>query len=174
MTLGFISNRPENLKFRGEENPRNDQNISSIADLAKDKDNLVIHAGRETGKTSLLQKLAIEIIERSEQSLNVPLIINFKELKLGRDQILRSLKQAVHPTDLPEGFTVQQLLKMKVVTIIVDDVNNRDAKKLKQLMDFIKEHEGNRVVLCADGGVFESFGTAWVPDTKTHFSPLFL
>ncbi len=170
----IISNRPENLKFRGEENPRNDQNISSIADLAKDKDNLVIHAGRETGKTSLLQKLAIEIIERSEQSLNVPLIINFKELKLGRDQILRSLKQAVHPTDLPEGFTVQQLLKMKVVTIIVDDVNNRDAKKLKQLMDFIKEHEGNRVVLCADGGVFESFGTAWVPDTKTHFSPLFL
>lgn len=171
-----ISNQPEQLKYNEDVQEEEDENtFFSLADVSASNDNFIINAGREYGKTSLLQKLAIECIEgRKGKALTVPLLINFKELKTGRKQIERSLKQAIHPLDFPSEVTLEQLLKLNMVTVIVDDVNHEDKNKLNKLMEFIEEHSGNRFILCIDSDVHENFGAVWTPDSTINFNMLFL
>lgn len=171
-----VCDRPEQLRYKEtEQEDKKDQPCISINDLGQSKENFILYAGKEYGKTSLLQKIAIACIEdRGGVTLTIPFLINYKELKIGRRQIEKSLKQSLHPTDLPEGVSLDKVLKLHMATIIIDDIDNNDNNKIKMLVKFMEEHRGNRFILCIDGALYENLGAVWMPETNLDFRTIFL
>ncbi len=171
-----ISNQPENLKYK-EDVKEEQKNISfySAKELVQSNENYILYARKEYGKTSLLQKVAIECIESREgETLSVPFLINFKELKVGKNQIQKALKQSVHPAELPEQLNLDKILKLGMATIIIDDLHNKDTNKLNMLTKFMDEYKNNRFILCVEGAIYETLGAAWIPETPIKLNKLFL
>lgn len=102
--------------------------------------NYLFHAHREYGKTTTLKVFALRMLENVNQHSPVlPLYINFSDIKVGSQQILRSLRAAL-PGELPEGITLHMLLELGFMAILVDDVNPEKTRQFEQLRVFVETY----------------------------------
>lgn len=140
--------------------------LSSLSDVATDEDdadqavamndmvrsgeNYVVTGNREFGKTTLLQQFALRALQlaRELESPRLPCMINFQDIRPGRDRMVRLLRAQL-PADMPEGMSLDVLLAAGRVFVVVDDVDLSRDRAYKTLTDFMSEYPRNRYLIAA-------------------------
>jgi hypothetical protein len=90
--------------------PETKKDSIMIEETVTSSSNFVFHGRQEYGKTTLINQIALALLERvaSDHVLTLPILIDFADIKPGHDRIIRVLNAAL-PASL-EGIGMRQLL----------------------------------------------------------------
>lgn len=117
-------------------------NLETIVDSPS---NFVLRVGQAYGATTLLQHIALMLIDQAASpngALTVPSVIDFAEIRPGRDMVTKLVKNNLSAE--PVDFTTAQLLAEGLMTVMIDNVNFADHQRLNLLKDFITKYPRNR------------------------------
>lgn len=119
----------------------------SLSDIVTSKHNYVVSASLETGKSTLLRKIALIIARTATTSpgWTLPVIIQFGAIRNFAKSIERLIRDQI--PDLEIGITY--LLENGLLTVLVDDMDFNIKGKKKALVDFISEYPKCRYILAS-------------------------
>lgn len=111
-----------------------------ITDLVNSKDNFLIYGLKESGKTTLLNKLIIEFTENYKSTDYIPIIIDFNKLGSKRiEQLIRSFLAI-------SSEECRSLMSNNKFVLLIDDISFAENDKLNMIIDFIKENPSSRII----------------------------
>lgn len=133
-------------------------------DFLRDRANFVVLAPAEYGKTTLLKQLALGIVRecKSPATVQVPIFLEFGDLKPVKAKAAAVLRASLLAE--PDGFTLEQLLDAGLTTILIDDVNFGDTKRLNAIRELSSVYPRNRFILTSTKNNTESLSV--VPEVK--------
>ncbi len=159
-----------------EDVPERQEEPISVLQLVESSSNYIMYGGQEYGKTTLLQQVALGLMQRKEASsasITIPALINFIDIRPGQDRIVRLLRSSLQ-SDLPAGISLGACLEEGVVTVLVDDVDISDTTRMKMLRDFISKYRKNRFLFAVAVQTRHTFSTPFqdelVPDAAAGVS----
>ena len=103
--------------------------------------NYIIIAAREYGKTSLLKKIASNIIHNSETVIKpvLPVILNAKQIEESEVAVERAIRGAL--PELPPNTKLKSLLEEGRIALLIDDIDAASPKTLRSIDRFISVYE---------------------------------
>jgi len=117
---------------------RDDKNYY-FNELVHGRDNVILYAAAEHGRTTVLyevqRRLFCESSESSEPLL--PVIIDFEEIKYSMSALQKLIKSRA--IDLPSNIQFNQLLVTGNICLLVDDLDYSDEKKVGLLTQFMNK-----------------------------------
>lgn len=132
--------------------------IVSYGDLLSSDGNFVVSSAQETGKTTLLKHLAMDMAASVHPGQNsdrrIPIYIKFSSLRAYPSYIENLARQYL--PDLPNGFSVSSLLKSGNLCFLFDDVDFAKADKRTALTSFIAANPSCRYILTSSTLFVES------------------
>ena len=159
-----------------EDVPERQEEPISVLQVVESSSNYIMYGGQEYGKTTLLQQVALGLMQRKEASsikVTIPALINFIDIKPGQDRIVRLLRSSLQ-CDLPLGIGLGACLEEGIVTVLVDDVDISDATRMEILRAFISKYRKNRFIFAVATETRHSFSTPFhdelVPDAAAGVS----
>lgn len=104
--------------------------------ICNSTENFAIFGDTNYGKSTLIKRIALELITRcaDPQSLSIPTLFEFCDISLAGDGVLKAIRACAPGLD--EEISLRQLLSAGVLTILVDDVDPADERRLEALMAF--------------------------------------
>ena len=108
--------------------------------------NFVFHGRAEYGKTTLLQQVALNILETTVngEQLSIPFYVRFEDIRPGQRPVFRAIQLSLG-VEL-EGFSLNALLESGSVTLLVDDVRYDDDRRLQLISRFMMAYPRNRFI----------------------------
>lgn len=153
--------------------PQDEEKPVSIGEIVDASENIILFGSPEYGRTTLLQQLAIRLIsDLPEDCVTIPTLINFPEIRAGADRIL-SLVRAGVGTEA-EGFTFRDALDEGLMTILVDDVEFSDRRRLKELDAFVNQFPKCRYIFSSVQDNSDHIGAVPGGISSTTFSHIYL
>ena len=156
--------------------PEREEKPISLPQIVRSNSNHIFYARQEYGKTTLLQQIALQLMEYScdeKFSVTIPIMLSFQEIKAGKDRILRSLRGNLQ-ADLPKGINLSTCLEEGLITILIDDVVFSDSVRMRQLREFVSSYRKNRYLFTTSiderEAQFSLFGEEVVPSTEVPIS----
>lgn len=146
---------------KNELNPINTVSLSSIADLLDIKGNIVIFGQKESGKTILLDKIFIEILNNRRNEGVIPVMLKFSSIKTNIAQSIANIwNERLAET--------QSILKEKKVVLLIDDLLFDDSQQGKEeiIASFLCEYPNVRLIattLSQGGFSFEKTSISKIP-----------
>ena len=118
----------------------------SLDQIVSSAGNIVFHGRAEYGKTTLLQQVALNILEAAVngEKVSIPFYVRFEDVKPGQRPMFRGIQLSLGVEI--EGFSLNTLLESGSVTLLVDDVRYDDDRRLEILSDFIAEYPRIRFI----------------------------
>lgn len=134
--------------------------IVKLDELRRSRENLVIAAPSESGKTTLIRQWALSIAGLSAllNEWSVPAVLRFSELKTFLKGVEGLVKQRVG--SLPLDIKVVDLLDAGMLTIFVDDAELRNSKAKSAFDEFVSKYPSCRYVLLTSDVYFQGVGIA--------------
>ena len=118
----------------------------SLEEIINSAGNFVFHGRAEYGKTTLLQQVALSVLETAVngEQFSIPFYVRFEDIRPGQRPLLRGIQLSLG-VDI-EGFSLNALLESGSVTLLVDDVRYDDDRRLEVLSRFMIEYPRNRFI----------------------------
>lgn len=151
--------------------------VLDFEDIAKSGDNFVVSARSESGKTTTLKRLALELAVQYDNigRPKIPVLLQFGSMR-GYSAYIETLVRQKLP-DLPGGVTVKSLLSDGSLVVLVDDVDFASDGKRKALVQFVSDYPRARYIFASSTTFVESSAlrpeiTPTVPFTRVRMRPL--
>jgi predicted MPP superfamily phosphohydrolase/energy-coupling factor transporter ATP-binding protein EcfA2 len=140
-----------------------------IKDIISSPEKIIFLIGKkESGKTTLLNYIGLEIIEKNSSSnLKVPFYINYKDLPKGVNPMEKAMKNFVYIMD--NKLDIEFLLKNGKCVILIDDLIYLKNKKFDTILNFIKKYPENKYIFVINEDIYFSLGVE--AQTDFPFSP---
>ncbi|WOI56838.1 metallophosphoesterase [Palleronia sp. LCG004] len=120
-----------------------------LEDIIADEQNYIIESYPEHGKTSLLIEICRQIATNAQFANNsrkaIPIHLPFSIFVPGTKRVEKAIRDRLPGT--PPGCDLDVLLKEGCFAICVDDVVYGDAKRIKELRDFVGNYKANRFII---------------------------
>ena len=118
-------------------------NFVTIGDLILDKNKIVLFGMKEIGKTTILNKIYLELAQNFSKYQLIPIILDFSSLK---NKKVKSLISKYLNESMNE---VEVLLKQKKVLILIDNFTEEDSARyaLKSIDEFVKEFPEIKIIM---------------------------
>lgn len=112
-----------------------------LSDFIKNSDNYLIYGLKESGKTTLLNKLMVEFTRLFRYNVDyIPVYLEFSELGNKRiSQIIRDYLSI-------SSEECRNLLSQNRIVLLVDDITFDDKEKLNKIIEFVQETPNNRII----------------------------
>ena len=144
--------------------------IVGFSEIKESSENFVIYSKQEYGKTTLLKQIGHCVLaNQTDGDPILPVLIDFEEIKPGRDRFLRLIKSQL-PDPLPSSLGVKDLLNDGYVLVLIDDVDFTNERKISVLREFIKKYPQNRFILSAEQRFLETLGVVAEFEAAVPFS----
>lgn len=119
-------------------------------------DNIVISAGSETGKSTLLKQIALDFASRPALRLDwtFPALINFSSISAASGSVEKAIRRNL--PDLPGDLNVKGLLASGSMIVLIDDVDFSQKSKRQVLVRFLESYPGCRFILSSSTPFVES------------------
>ena len=112
----------------------------TLSGLINSSDNYLIYGLKESGKSTLLNKLMVEFTKAYKKVEYVPVCMSFNELGTKRiSQIIRDYLSI-------SSEECRNLLSQNKIVLLVDDIDFEDKNKLNQLIEFVQNYPNNRIM----------------------------
>lgn len=149
-----------------------------IEDLISSYKNIIFIGKRESGKTTILQKIAFSGLREFDKSQRVPIYIDLKTLPKGTDRILQAcfqfvLRNVSEDYDINKN-TIRNLIEKGFVRILVDNVCLKNQNDIIKLQDFIKTYPQCKYVLMVEEEFFQTISLKELPDFGLDFDNIYI
>lgn len=129
-----LSNIPETHS-----NP-NDIIYYHLSNFINKSDNYLIYGLKESGKTTLLNKLMVEFTRLYKNVEYIPVYFGFNELGNKRiSQIIRDYLSI-------SSEECRNLLSENKIVLLIDDISFEDKNNLNKIIEFIQKNPNNRII----------------------------
>jgi 3',5'-cyclic AMP phosphodiesterase CpdA len=138
-------------------------------DLIEGKQNYVIIGAPEFGRTTILKEIRYRLTSHSAL-LAIPLVpvfVDFSDIKSNSEQVLRVVRARSY--ELPEGITIESLLKLGRACILIDDVVFSDKRRAAALREFVSEYPKARYIFSMPRNMADVSGIQVRPEMPIHF-----
>lgn len=124
-----------------------------IQDIIENFDNYLICGLKESGKTTLLDKIFIEYIENFNKLKIIPVRINYVDVKI--DGLSRLIQQNLGITKKEYDFLMNQ---KKNIVLIVDGICFDDDERTKVIVDYLENNINCKIITAC-----EIIADSWIP-----------
>ncbi|MBS5934003.1 MAG: metallophosphoesterase [Clostridiales bacterium] len=150
----------------------------TLQQLLNDKDNLIIIGKKESGKTTVLQKLGLMYIERYEGKALLPIHIDMRQLSKKGDRLLLAAQHFVMNNMFDEAdinkAKVNELIELGKIVFLIDNVDISNEDHTNILTKFIEDHKNNRFIMTVKEGFFQSLELKKIPEYGQVFRKIFI
>ena len=120
---------------------KDDKSIESLKELINCHHNYILFGTKESGKTILLDKLLIDTLESNKEHHQIPVIIDFKELKSNIFKLIREFWGK-------SNEEIKKIFSEYDILLLIDNISfeDEDIYKIKALNLFLKENPNVRFI----------------------------
>lgn len=111
-----------------------------ISDFVNQRDNFLIYGLKESGKTTLLNKLLIEFTQNYKNVEYIPVIIDFNEL--GNRQI----NQLIRDYLAISAEEYRQLIEHNNFVLLIDEISFSEKEKITKVLDYIHQNPTCKII----------------------------
>ena len=110
-------------------------------------ENYVVVGDPNYGKTTLIRRITLELIACAEKAdrLSIPALFEFRDIEERGEGFFKALRASTPGLDATQN--IRQLLEEGLFTVLVDDVDPGDAKRLEALVAFTCQYPRCRYIL---------------------------
>lgn len=150
----------------------------SIQEIIDSVNNILLIGKKESGKTTILQRIGIKYIDEYEKRGIIPVYINLKYLPRGNDKILNSAIYFIQ-NNILEDFSISkreilELIEMGKMLFLFDNVKNDNSDHTLWISKFIEKYKENRFVITMQEDFFQSLDVKQIPDYGTVFKEVYI
>ncbi|MFN8723377.1 MAG: metallophosphoesterase [Rhodospirillales bacterium] len=154
------------------ERPPTPDKIIQIDEIVHSGRSIFIDGKREFGRTSLLKYIGISILDNcAEGKISLPVLVNYSDIQIGADTVQRAIRQFL-PDGLPGEMTVNHLLNAGKITLLIDDVDPQDKRRLDILKKFVQSFSRVRVIASIEAKFSQFLGSSITPDMGIDFEKI--
>jgi hypothetical protein len=130
----------------------------SYADLLSSDASFLISSAPETGKTTTLCHLALDLANKQIVDVNwkIPVKIDFSAFSPNQNGLKKLIKRTLGT--LPAHQTFEELLKSGRLVIMIDDFDFRDQARKTVISEFVTEYTACRFLLTTSTPIYDSAG----------------
>ena len=146
--------------------------------LIASNNNIIFIGKRESGKTTILQKIAFSCLEEFDKNQKVPIYIDLKTLPKGTDRILQAcfqfvLRNVSEDYDINKN-TIRNLIEKGYVQILIDNVCLSNQNDIVKLQDFMKKYPECKYALMLEEEFFQTISLKELPDFGLDFDSIYI
>lgn len=150
----------------------------SIQDIMDSNDNVILIGKKESGKTTILQRIGIKYISEYDERRIIPIYINFKYLFKGKDKILNSaiyfIQNNILENDSISKKEIIELVETGKILFLFDNVNANNSNHTLWITEFVGKYNKNRFILTVQEEFFQSLDVKKLPDYGTVFKEIYI
>lgn len=166
------------LAVKSEYVKENEDAEISIQDIIKSNDNILLIGKKESGKTTILQQIAINYVNDYGIKGLIPIYINLRYLHKGNDKILNSAIRFIQNNILDDDSIskkeVIEIINSGKMIFLIDNVETSNSEQSLILSKFIKKYNNNRFVLALQEEFFQSLDIKEIPDYGADFKKIYI
>lgn len=146
-----------------------------MSDFINGTDNYLIYGLKESGKTTLLNKLMMEFTNAYRHANFIPVRLAYNELSN------KNVSQIIRDYLSISAEECRSLLSQNKLVLLIDDINFEKTEKLKKVIEFVTQYPNNRVITTKEqilenvlptdflecNGTF-NFSVVYIQNFKTH------
>lgn len=111
-----------------------------ISDLLYETNNFLIYGVKESGKSTLIDKILLEYVVNFEKLRKIPVIIKFSDLGTQRlDQIIRKFLNI-------SSSEYRSLAPYDHIVLLIDDIAFDNSNNLKEISEFVRNYPQVRII----------------------------
>ena len=111
-----------------------------LLDFVNSTENYLIYGLKESGKTTLLNKLMVEFTKAFKDINYIPVYLTYNEL--GN----RKISQIIRDYLSISAEECRILLSQNRIVLLIDDIAFEDKDKLEKVIEFIQQNPSNRII----------------------------
>lgn len=140
-----------------------------LSDLQRSQSNLILYAKPEYGRTTILREIRYSTLSEAESALypRLPVMIDFKEVGASLTTMLRKVRGGCEL--LPDGHDIEALLTLGYSTVLIDDVEFQDGKRMKVLREFVAKYPKARYIFSSSYNSVTKLGAFVDPEMPISF-----
>lgn len=111
-----------------------------VSDIIKTTDNYLIYGLKESGKTTLLNKLMVEFTLAYKHVDYIPVYMTFNEL--GNKKINQIIRDYLSIS----SDDCRRMLSQNKIVLLIDDIAFDDKEKINKIIEFVSNNPSNRII----------------------------
>ncbi|SFR77936.1 metallophosphoesterase [Anaeromicropila populeti] len=149
-----------------------------LEELLDEDSNIIFLGKKESGKTSLLQKIGLLYIEDYESKGIIPIHLDMRQLPKKKDRLTNATKYFVMNNMLDDAdinkAKVMELVNDGRMVFLIDNIDISDEVQTMMLTKFVKENKNNRFFLTIKEDFFQSLDIKKIPEYGENFKKLYI
>lgn len=169
----ILSEESEYMKEKGE----NTEQIT-LEQLIKENENTILLGKKESGKTTLLQKIGLLYIDKYEDKRIIPIYIDMRQLPKKDDKLTNATIYFVMNNMFDEAninkAKVKELIKTGKFVFLIDNIDISDDLHTRMLTKFIQDNKENRFFLTVKEEFFQSIDMKRMPEYSEGLKKIYI
>lgn len=138
----FVMPHLKQLEYTGDsetDKTVRERDIDSLQEIISTKENVIIFGGKESGKTILLDKIQLDLLQGQCRE-SIPVRLDFKSLK--------KIQTSIEEYWQKDTQEVIQIINENPIILLVDNIvfSPKYNDKVKAITKYLKEHENVRLI----------------------------
>ncbi|KQN90795.1 hypothetical protein ASE90_17070 [Sphingomonas sp. Leaf67] len=141
----------------------------AFEEVAGDDANVIIYAAAEYGRTTVLKEMAFRMFADAGTTRfpRLPIMVDFGDIKHNLGNLTKVVRGRA--PELPDGVTVESLLKLGHACVMFDDVVFGDTRRMGILREFVTNFPKARYVFSSAKASTSQYGSHVNPEMPVHF-----
>lgn len=149
-----------------------------IDDLLTESNNIIILGKKESGKTTVLQKVGLKYIERYNEMEKIPIYIDMRYLSKKPDKLIRATVNFVIE-NISDNMNISkekitEFINSGKMIFLIDNIHISDINEIHLLERFIEEKKQNKFILTTKEEFFHSIEVKELPEYTKKFKKLYI
>ncbi|BCJ93597.1 hypothetical protein acsn021_11660 [Anaerocolumna cellulosilytica] len=154
------------------------KDLISLEELLNKKDNIIFLGKKESGKTSLLQRIGLLYIEEYENKGVIPIHIDMRQLPKKNDKLTNAtlyfiMNNILDNVNINKSNIRDSISDGKFI-FLIDNIDISDGMHTMMLTKFIKDNSNNRFYLAVKEEFFQSLDIKKLPNYGDSFKKLYI
>lgn len=149
-----------------------------LDELLGDKNNVILFGKKESGKTTILQKIGLKYIDKYNELQIIPIHIDMRFLSKKSDKLTNTAVHFVISNMFDDAIIkkekVKELIDNGKVVFLIDNIDIANTDHTVLLSKFVEENSANRFVLTTKEDFFQSIDVKEFPEYTKNFKKLYI
>lgn len=138
----FVMPQLKQLEYSGDsetDKAVKEREINNLLEIIESKDNIIIFGGKESGKTILLDKIQLDLLQGQCRD-SIPVRLDFKSLK--------KIQTSIEEYWQKDSNEVAQIINENPITLLIDNIifSPKYYDKVKAITKYLNEHDNVRLI----------------------------
>ncbi|MDD6626887.1 MAG: metallophosphoesterase [Lachnospiraceae bacterium] len=172
----ILSEESEYMKEKQEDNSE-----VEFSDVVYSDDNIILIGKKESGRTTILQKIGLTYLEEYEKRECIPVYIDMRYISkksTSSEKILNEVINFVERNMYDNAYInkthIKRLIKDGKIVFLFDNIDISEKNHTLLLQNFIRDYGNNRFIFAILEEFFQSLDLKKIPDYGSDFRKIYI